>query len=268
MVLRAIIARLPVKDWQVPVGDFEMDRITQSKGFSRGKLLLVLPPFVSALSFPIGIILGHELIGVSFSYWQAMRIAGLCYAIGLAVLLFIERDVRLTQASDARRPLEVVIALAGLGIAISFLSQFFHTDSWDDLRYGLFSAIASGTFLVPARTGKIRALAFALMGIATVHPHPISSRPPFISLAIVCVAAAVACLFPLGKNQTATRRLFSVPTIVCTFLTVTGLSGLKAAHQTSSISGMVIFSAIILFFGIGTIAIVVRGPSRERQSKP
>jgi hypothetical protein len=209
-------------------------------------------------------IIGHELIGAPLSYWQAMRISALCYSIGLAVLLFIEGDERLTQVPAGRRPLEAVIALVGLGIAISFFLQFVHTDLWTDLRYGLFGAIASGIFLIPVRTDKIRALAFALMGIVTVQPHLLSSRPPFISLTIVCVAAAVACLFPLGKNNKAVRRLFSAPTIVCTFLTVIGLYGLKAAHQTSSTSGMVIFSAIVFFFGIGTIAIVVRGPSLER----
>jgi len=163
--------------------------------------------------------------------------------------------------------LEVVIALVGLGISTAFLFQFAYTRVWTDLRYGLFGIIASGAILVPRRTDKIRALAFALMGIVTIQTPVVASRPPFVSLAIVCAAAALACLLPVGETHTAIRWLFSAPTIVCMFLTAVGLFGLHTAYQASSTSGLVIFSATVLFFGIGTVAIVVWGPSWEQHPK-
>ncbi len=233
---------------------------------SRLPLLLVVL-FVAVLSFPLGMIIEHLSIGAPLSYWQALRISALCYSVGLAALLFIERDEHWTQALDDHRPLEAVMALIGLGIAMSFLLQFRHAHVWADLRYGLFSAVASGAILIPRRTDKIRAAAFALMSVGAIQTPLLGSRPPFVSLAIVCGAAAVACLLPRGGSHTAIRRLFSAPTIVCIFLTAVGLYGLRTAYRISSTSGLVIFSATVLFFGIGTIAIVVWGPSWERHSR-
>jgi hypothetical protein len=233
---------------------------------SRLALLLVVPA-VAILSFPLGLIIEHNAIVALSSTWQLLRISALCYSVSLAAFLFIERDERWTQEPQEYRRLEVVIALVGLGIATAFLVQFANTRVWADLRYGLFSAIVSGAVLVPQRTDKIRALAFGLTSIATIQMPLLALHPPFVSLAIVCGAAAVICLFPLSRSRTALRRFFSAPVIVGMFLTAFGFYGLHTAYQMSSTSGLVIFSATVLFFSVGTIAIVVWGPSWERHSK-
>ncbi len=230
---------------------------------SRRPLLLGLLTF-AALSIPLGMIVAYTTSSAT-PFLQALQISGLCYAVGLAGLLFIESEHRWSDATDDQRPLEVIMALIGLGISIAFLIHFAHARMFANLRYGLLSAIVSVTFLIPRRTDKIRALAFALMAVATVQFPLVSSRPPFISLGVVCGAAAVACLLPMGERQTAIRRL--PQTILCMFLTVMGLYRLHTAYQISSTSGLVIFGATALFFGVGTIVIVTRGDWFERHSR-
>jgi hypothetical protein len=232
---------------------------------SRRPLLLALFTF-AALSVPIRAIAEYTASG-SVPYSQALRISGLCYAIGLAALLFIESEQRWTNTPDDRRPLEVIIALVGLGVSIAFLIQFAYARVFGDLRYGLLSAIASGTLLIHRRTDKIRALAFALMSVATVQSPLVSSRPPFISLAVVCGAAAAACLLPVSESQTAIRRLFSPPSIVCMFLAAMGLYEFNIAWHTSSKFGLLVSSATVFFFGVGTVVIVMRGTWAERHSR-
>ena len=218
---------------------------------------------VAVLSFPFAIIIVPKMVSSPTTYWRASALA---YSACLAAVLFIERAER-TQTSDGHRFLEVVLALIGLALSLGFFLRFTQISVWADLRYGFFSAFASGVFLIPQRTDKLRALAFALMAAAAFRIPLLSFRPPFVSLAIVCTAAAVVCVVPSGGGHKAIRRFFSAPAIVGILLTAVALHGLYTACRAGSAADVVVFSAAVLFSGGATIVIVARGPWWERHSR-
>ena len=237
----------------------------RKRSYSRGSrrpLLLGLLTF-AALSIPLGAIVEYTTSSAA-PYLQALQISGLCYAVGLAGLLFIESEHRWTDATDDQRPLEVIMALIGLGISIAFLIHFAHARTFADLRYGLLSAIVSGTFLIPRRTDKIRALAFALMAVATVQFPLVSSRPTLHISGSCLWCRRIGLSFTYGRETDSDSAASANDPLYVSYCN----GSLWAPYSISNdfTSGLVIFGATALFFGVGTVVIVIRGTWWERHS--
>ncbi len=200
--------------------------------------------------------------GMTLTWWQALSPSLSSYPVVLAACLFIEDDDSLKSVASGE-PLRILVGLGGLVISAVFLFRSYDTHALSDLRFGIFSAIASAATVLPRRTERVRALAFGLMAIAETHRPLLALSPPFVSLGLLSAFAAAVCLIRAGVTHRLIRRVFTA--LPALFLAVSGVYGLPGVYRAWPPIALVLYVAAILFFGIGTVVIMARGTSWERR---
>lgn len=225
----------------------------------------LLAPGVALLALPLGAAIA-QTNGNTAPWWQALRLSAGAYLAVLAVLLFVEQEHLLRSPSDSRVA-EVGIAFIGLCISAFLIAESVNSRSLPDLRFGAFGVFASGVFFVPRRTEIVRALAFVLMAIATFRLPVVAVHPLYISVSALSAAAAVFCAVRITGGRTMIRRAFSVGALLSALMTAMSIGAFRVAYEAGSTAGLLISSAAILFFGIGTFVIVTRGDWFERHSR-
>ena len=229
-------------------------------------LWLLFAPCVAALILAVSAVIAYSNNGAAGAWLQALRTSAASYGAALAVLLFAERSYW-PQSPDESRSLEVLIALIGLAVSACFIFQWIDGRSFSDLRLGAFGTVSSAAFLIPRRTDRTRALAFAIMAIVMAHNPLVAIRPPYVSVTVLSAAAAALCLIQTKGGHAAIRRVFSVGALLGGMLTVMGVYGVTAAYQAGS-SGWVLLTCLAtLYFLVGTVVVITRGSWWERHSK-
>ncbi len=226
---------------------------------------LLLAPAIALLTLPLGALI-MQASGTSEAWRQALRLSAGVYEAVLAVLLFLEQRHPSTSPGDSRF-LEVSIASLGLFISAFLVAESLTSRSFPYLRFGAFGAIASGVFLLSRRTNLIRASAFALMAAVTFHLPLVAVHPLYISISALSAAAAVLCIVSSAGGPTMIRRAFSVGALLAALMTAMSISAFKVAYQAGSTMGLLISTVGVLFFGIGTLVIIIRGDWFERHSR-
>ncbi len=227
-----------------------------------------LPLLFAAPALAILLLAAYAVValfrGTTLPWWQALSLSLSTYPVVLAAVLFIEDDDSLESVASGEL-WRILLGLGGLAISAFLVFQWYGTHVLSDIRFGLFSAIASAATLFPRRTQHMRALAFALMAIAETHRPLVALNPPFVSLGLLSAFAAIVCLIRAGITHTLIRRaLTALPAL---FLAISGVCGLPAVYQAWPPIGLVLYVAAILFFGIGTVIIIARGTAWERHAK-
>jgi hypothetical protein len=219
--------------------------------------LLLMGPILAIIVFPVGGILA-ESSRLPEPYWQALRLSSSIYAIGLAFSLLLESE-RGPQARNDYRPLEIAIALIGFGVSLCFLVRSFHGSAWQSLSDCLFLAAACGGILVRNRTNGTRACTFLVMAAARLSWPLVYPLPPFVSVSLLCVVAALYCLVRTRLGAPPLKTRTAIATTAGGVTTAICLYGLLTACRVGSLSGVSVFSIAVLFFGTLTALRVVFG---------
>ena len=243
-----------------------MGHLAQKPGADRSKLfLLFIGPCMGFFALALEVIISYSA-GSATKWSQAGQWFAACYAIGLTVSLFLERNYPPGGDNENRLP-EIFISLLGFVVSVVFLLAFANSRALMDLRIGSYNAIAAGTFMVRRRTDRIRALTFGLLAIVAIHSPLVTTRPPFISLSIFWAVLGVSCVVGTNVSNNTVRRAFSVPVLACALCTAFGAYELLVAYRTKSLAGLVIGTITVGFFGVGTAIVMIRGSWWERRAK-
>jgi hypothetical protein len=229
-------------------------------------LWLLFPPCVAVLIFALSAAIAYSSDGANGSWLQALRSSAMAYGVAMAALLFVERNYW-PQSPNENRFLEVLIALLGIAVSMCFIFQWIDGRSLSDLRLAAFGTASSAAFLVPQRTDRIRALAFATMAIVMAHRPLVELRPPYGSVAVLSAAAAGLCLLRPKGGHVTIRRVFSAGAFLGVMLTVMGVYGVAAAYQTGSGGWVFLTVLATLYFLVGTVVVITRGSWWERHPK-
>jgi hypothetical protein len=216
--------------------------------------------------FAILLVAGLHYTNPSAVEWSAAKhYFTACYASGIAVTLFLERY----YPTDVyrKRLLEALASLVGFAVSALFFVTFATSLLWRDLNVAFYSAVAAAVVMIPRRTDTIRALALVLMAIAAIHQPLVSARPPFLSLTVLWTALGISCVLKDGISHSTIGRAFSVPSLACVLCATFGVYQVSVARETGSLLIFTFGATTIIFFGIGTAVIIVRGTWWERQRR-
>ncbi len=226
---------------------------------------LLLAPCIAVLTLGLSAV-KPDFSGVTRPAWDALRSSVGSYVVALAVFLFVERFYW-TKTPDCNRFLEVFIGIVGLIASAFFVVEFFVGGLISDLRFGGFGAVASIAAMIPRRTDRTRAIAFGIMAVAETHRPFVAIHPPYVSMGILSVAAALICLVHLRVGRTTFRRTFSIGTALGIFMTLLSVGAFNIAYEKGWTGGLLISIIAILYFAGGTILIIARGDWFERHPR-